>query len=109
MTQRQTTSFLASEASCGVDAGWYLYIIETERGRLYTGITTDLARRFQQHQSGKGGAKFFRSDPPLRFRYTLPLPDRSAALKQEYRIKQLSRKDKLQLIEKSVAAIESDL
>ncbi len=88
---------------------WYLYIIETVQGKLYTGITTDLARRFEQHRSGKGGAKFFRSDPPSRLRYTLELPDRSTALKQEYRIKQLTRKQKIVMIEQSVSSIELDL
>ncbi|MEH6648516.1 MAG: GIY-YIG nuclease family protein [Motiliproteus sp.] len=84
-------------------------MIETEGGRLYTGITTDLKRRFEQHKTGKGGAKFFRSDPPLRLRYTLELPDRSSALKLEYRIKQLSRQQKWKLVAKNTAGVELDL
>lgn len=78
-------------------SSWYLYIIETEGGRLYTGITTDLARRFEQHVSGKG-ARFFRADPPLRMVYSQSHPDRSTASKAEYAVKQLSRKEKLTLI-----------
>ncbi len=78
-------------------SGWYLYMIETQRGRLYTGITTDVERRFNQHASGKG-AKFFRSDPPLKIVYQAGFSDRSAASKEEIRIKALSRRAKLQLL-----------
>jgi predicted GIY-YIG superfamily endonuclease len=38
---------------------WFVYIVEAENGHLYTGITTDLERRFNQHQSKQGGARFF--------------------------------------------------
>ena len=81
---------------------WYVYMIETERGRLYTGITTDIDRRFRQHRSGKGGAKFFRSDPPIKVCYQQQFSNRSAALKREYQIKQLTRKQKLQLIKEKL-------
>lgn len=81
----------------GQQRRWYLYIIATVRGRLYTGITTDLERRFAQHLSGKG-AKFFRTDPPLRRVYCRVFSDRASASREEYRIKQLSRTQKLRLI-----------
>jgi putative endonuclease len=81
-----------------VTSCWYLYLIETVQGKLYTGITTDVERRFEQHKSGKGGAKFFRTDPPLRLRISLEFSDRSSASKAEYRIKQLTHKQKLALI-----------
>ncbi len=84
-------------------------MIETEGGRLYTGITTDPSRRFEQHRSGKGGAKFFRTDPPKRICFQQPFPDRSTASKQEYRLKRLSRKEKLALIEHSMINIEVGL
>lgn len=84
-------------------------MIETEGGRLYTGISTDPKRRFEQHRSGKGGAKFFRTDPPRRICYLHECVDRSDASRQEYRLKQLSRKQKLQLIEKNVINIETGL
>ncbi|RDE24991.1 GIY-YIG nuclease family protein [Motiliproteus coralliicola] len=84
-------------------------MIETEGGRLYTGISTDPVRRFEQHRSGKGGAKFFRTDPPKRICYQREFPDRSTASKQEYRLKQLTRKQKLTLIEQSVINIEVGL
>ncbi len=82
-------------ASC-----WYLYIIETRQGRLYTGITTDIQRRFEQHCSGRG-AKFFRTDPPSRLVYRAAFADRSSASREEFRIKALTRVKKLQLISKN--------
>ncbi|MFT5721667.1 MAG: putative endonuclease [Motiliproteus sp.] len=87
------TAPLESAPAC-----WYLYLIETVRGKLYTGITTDIERRFQQHKSGRGGAKFFRTDPPLRLRLSQEHSDRSSASKEEYRIKQLTHQQKLALI-----------
>jgi putative endonuclease len=94
MSDTDNTAYLASAES----GGWYLYIIETERGKLYTGITTDVERRFEQHRSGKAGAKFFRTDPPLRICYRARFADRSQASREEYRIKQLSRQQKQLLI-----------
>ncbi len=84
------------------DSPWFLYIIETRGGRLYTGITTDLQRRWQQHLTGRG-AKFFRSDPPDRLVYSSGFPDRSTATREELRIKKLSRKKKLELIDSKQA------
>jgi len=77
---------------------WYLYIIETEGGRLYTGITTDLERRFAEHRAGRG-AKYFRSDSPRRRVYAAAFADRASASREEYRIKQLPRIEKLALIQ----------
>lgn len=88
-----------AETAAATAAGvWYLYLIETVQGKFYTGITTDIERRFQQHKSGRGGAKFFRTDPPLRLRLRLMFSDRSSASKEEYRIKQLTHQQKLALI-----------
>lgn len=75
---------------------WIVYLIETDAG-LYCGITTDIARRYKQHCNGSG-AKFFRCAKPIRVAYTEIQPDRSSASKREYAIKQLSRKQKLALI-----------
>lgn len=75
---------------------WVVYLIETDAG-LYCGITTDMARRYQQHCSGTG-AKFFRRARPIRIVYTENQPDRSTASKREYAIKQLRRDQKLALI-----------
>jgi len=88
----------------GIAATWEVYMIETESGRLYTGIARSSAKRFAEHSSDKKKrAKFFRSDRPLRIVYIETRPTRSAALKREHEIKSFSRKKKLSLI----AAIES--
>lgn len=76
---------------------WFVYIIEAENGHLYTGITTDLDRRFSEHQQGKG-ARFFKTSPAKVMVYHESATDRSAASKREAAIKKLSRLQKLQLI-----------
>ncbi|MFA6139104.1 MAG: GIY-YIG nuclease family protein [Hyphomicrobium sp.] len=78
----------------GLPAVWHLYLIECVDGTLYTGITTDVARRYQQHCSGKG-AKYTRARPPARLVGSHPCGDRSAALKAEHALRQLSRAGKV--------------
>lgn len=80
-------------------APWTVYIIETEKGHLYTGITTDLERRFSEHQNSKKGAKYFRGQTPVRILHTESYKNRSLATKREMEIKKLPRKNKLKLIE----------
>ncbi|MFM7067550.1 MAG: GIY-YIG nuclease family protein, partial [Gammaproteobacteria bacterium] len=63
------------------DSGWTVYIIESERGTLYTGITTEPARRFREHAAGRG-ARWFRGVAPRRFVYLEPCADRSSALRR---------------------------
>ena len=79
---------------------YYVYILRCCDGSLYTGITTDLARRFAQHAGGKSraGAKYTSARRPDRYECAFLSPDRSAASKLEWKIKQLSRADKLRLI-----------
>ena len=82
------------------DESWYLYLIETSKGALYCGITTDVERRFREHSvGGARGARALRGKGPLTLRYQAPAGNRSSALKSEYRVKQLSKKDKLALIQ----------
>lgn len=76
---------------------WYLYLIRTRNNSLYTGITTDIARRFMQHVSGKG-AKALKGKGPLTLVYHSLVEDRGMALKLEYRVKKLSKKQKEKLI-----------
>ncbi len=75
---------------------WYVYILLCRDKSLYTGITTDLERRFAAHL--KGGAKYTRSNPPLQVVYREVVASRSLALKREHEIKSLTRKEKLALI-----------
>jgi len=78
--------------------GWFVYIIEATDGSLYTGVTTDIARRFDEHCEKPTGARFFRGRKPLRVVYSENHPDRSSAQKRESDIKKLTRKGKLELI-----------
>lgn len=75
-------------------------MLETERGTIYTGITTDVQRRFQEHLTGvsKNGAKYTNANKPVKILYTKEYETKSEALKEEYRIKQLTRAQKLEMI-----------
>ncbi|WP_137166263.1 GIY-YIG nuclease family protein [Salinimonas lutimaris] len=78
---------------------WFVYLIENRLGQLYTGCTTDPARRMRQHCGAiTGGARALKGKGPLRFRAVLSVSNKSAALKLEYAIKQLSRAQKTALI-----------
>lgn len=70
-------------------ACWYVYLIECRGGSVYTGITTDVERRYAQHVAGKG-ARYTRSRPPLRLLARFEYPDRAAASRAEHAIKQLT-------------------
>ena len=76
---------------------WFVYIILCSDESLYTGITTDIERRFQQHLSQKG-AKYFRGRDPVKVIYQESGHTRSSASIKEAQIKALSRKDKLLLL-----------
>ena len=79
---------------------YYLYILQTTDNTLYCGIARDVQKRFQEHLSGKG-AKYTRSHKPLKIVYTKEFENKSEALKEEIRIKKLSKKEKLRLISKT--------
>jgi putative endonuclease len=84
-------------ATTDADNGWFLYIIESSQGMLYTGITTDVTRRLHQHQSGKG-AKALRGKGELRIVFYCQAGSRAQASRLEWQVKQLSKKQKQQLI-----------
>lgn len=77
---------------------WYLYIIRGDDDRLYTGITTDVERRWREHTSGPKGARYFRGRQPRELCLVEPHPDRSSASRREWEVKQLSRAAKEKLI-----------
>lgn len=79
-------------------ANWFVYIIETDKGHLYTGITTDVDRRFKEHSSSPKGAKFFRSAAPVEVVFTKKFANRSLASKFEAMVKKLKREDKIILV-----------
>lgn len=80
-----------------METNWYLYILRCGDGTLYTGITTDVQRRLEEHRSGKG-AKYTRGRGPLELVYRESCEDYSNALKREYAVKHLNRREKLKLI-----------
>ena len=78
----------------------YTYIVECSDGTLYTGWTNNLEKRIVMHNSGKE-AKYTKSRIPVVLRYYEEFQTKEEAMAREYRIKQLSRKEKLELIEKN--------
>lgn len=78
-----------------MESQWYLYVLRCGDGSLYTGITTDVEKRFAAHQSGKG-AKYTRGRGPLELVYQESCGDHSDALKREYAFKRLNREQKLE-------------
>ncbi len=77
---------------------WWVYIIEASDNSLYTGITTDVDRRFDEHLSGKKGARYFNGRSPVRVVYQEQGHDRSSASQREAEIKGFSRREKENLI-----------
>lgn len=78
---------------------YQVYIVRCADDTLYTGITTDVERRFEEHRSGgPKAARYTRTHGAVALEAAWEVPDRSAASRAENRIKQLSRADKLRLI-----------
>ncbi len=79
---------------------YYVYMVKCADNTLYTGISTELERRIEEHNDSDKGAKYTRVRRPVRLVYSEEHPDRSAASKREYEIKKkMSRAEKLKLIE----------
>ena len=76
---------------------WYLYLLRCANGDLYTGISTDVERRIQEHSNNRGERRL-RGKGPLQLAFSCAIGDRSRALRMEYRVKQLSRQQKEALI-----------
>lgn len=76
---------------------WQVYIIECQDATFYTGITTDVLKRYQRHAQMQG-AKYFRAHQPLRLVYVEIGHTRSTASKREIAIKKLTRIQKIQLL-----------
>lgn len=81
---------------------YFTYILECADTTLYIGKTTDPQKRLRQHNGEiKGGAKYTRARRPVTFCLLEEYPTLSEALKREYELKLLSRKEKLQIIKSS--------
>jgi len=78
---------------------WTVYIIRCNDDTLYTGVTTDLARRFKEHRGHRRGAKFFNGKMPREVVYAETGHTRSSACRREFAIKKLRRWEKLRLID----------
>ena len=77
---------------------WFVYILRCADYSLYTGITTDIERRIEEHNSSDRGAKYTRGRRPVSVVYQEKLNNRSEALKREAEIKKLNVKQKQDLI-----------
>ncbi len=81
------------------ESPWTVYVLRCRGGTLYTGVTTDPARRLAQHNAGTA-ARYTRSRLPVKMVYREHQPTKSDALKREWAIKRLTRAAKLKLIGK---------
>jgi putative endonuclease len=88
------------------EPSWWVYVLDCD-GRLYTGVTTDPDRRCREHRAGRSrAARFTRGAASVELRYAAVVGGRSLALRAEYRLKRLSRHEKLRLCEQSPSTSE---
>ncbi len=85
---------------------WFLYLIRCKDGSLYTGITTDVKRRFEEHKGGNSGSKYLRGKAPLELVLKKKIGDKGLALKVEDRVKQLTKIKKELLVEGKIGIRE---
>ena len=85
---------------------WHIYMVRCSDGTLYTGITNDLKKRIEAHNSGKEGARYTRSRRPVKLVYSEQVESKSAAAKLEYQLKKLPRLKKKELVEDRVQGVE---
>ena len=88
---------------------WHLYLIRCPDGSLYTGITTDVERRLEDHRSNRG-ARRLRGRSPLQLVFSQAVGDRRNALRLEHRVKAMSKRDKESLVcgERALPAISAE-
>lgn len=92
-----------AEKKSAIASEWFLYMVECADGRVYTGITTDVERRFAEHsEGGIKGAKALRGKGPLTLVFQQQMLNRSDASIAESAIKKLSKKQKVLLISKGL-------
>ncbi len=80
---------------------WYVYLLRCADNTLYCGITTDPERRLLEHNHAQSKTRYTRVRQPVALAYIEPSDSRAAASRREYAIKQLNRRQKLQLIASS--------
>jgi putative endonuclease len=89
-----------------MDDAW-VYMLRCRDGSLYTGWTTDLKRRLARHSAGKA-SRYTASRLPVELAFASAMPDRRAAMREEVRIKSLSRREKLALTECRLAQVDTE-
>lgn len=77
----------------------YTYMVKCADGSLYTGWTNCLAKRLKAHNEGSDGAKYTKSKRPVELVYYEGFATKEAAMRREYEVKQLSRRQKLELLD----------
>ena len=78
---------------------WYTYMVRCSDRSLYSGIAKDPAKRLQEHNAGKNGARYTRSRRPVQLVYQEKFTSRSAAARREYQLKHMSRAAKQKLMQ----------
>src|ERR1019366_5158898 len=86
---------LSTKPSSNSSDKWFVYLIRCSDNSIYTGVTTDVERRVKEHNESKRGAKYTKTRRPVSLIKSFEVSTKSEALKMEYRIKQLSRAEKL--------------
>src|SRR5205085_9183305 len=91
--------FRRASSAGGYDLGpmWSVYMLRCKDGSLYTGCTNHLEARLERHRAGRG-ARYTRSRLPVRLVFSEAAADKSAALRREAALKQLTREEKLALL-----------
>lgn len=88
------------------DSEWSLYMIKTRLNTLYTGISTDVDRRFKEHSGvSKRAARYLKGKGPLELVWQQPVGSKSEALILEYQVKKLNRRQKQSLIDGGIELV----
>jgi putative endonuclease len=80
---------------------WFLYVLRCSDGTLYTGVTTDVSRRLNEHNASKRGSRYTRSRRPVELVYWVDFENQSTAQIAEYNFKQMTREQKEKVINES--------
>ncbi|TDR79036.1 GIY-YIG nuclease family protein [Photobacterium lutimaris] len=103
MTDKQSDQPMNIDNTSKKVGNWSVYLIRTAANQLYCGVTTDVERRFNEHQSSKRGAKFLKGKGPLQLVWSECVGDKRSAMQLEYRIKRLPKRTKEQIVARSVS------
>jgi len=80
---------------------WFLYVLRCSDGTLYTGVTTDVSRRLNEHNTSKRGSRYTRARRPVELVYWVDFENQSTAQVAEYNFKQMTREQKEKAISES--------